>query len=1182
MMRRLTFQCMAVVAGLFGVLPGLSMQTALSGQTVWRMGTFDQSSAEFASGSAQRAPFLVGQSDLHTDWPAFQPGTGNGAAGHRAHPRTIVFTLAAAPRGVYDLKVALLVEHPRISALQIAVNGHAGRYYQHPILNSSMGDVTGAFFPEYSSDTIDARFPAAYLHRGENRIVLTAVDEPSPGDATSLEGTPAGDSGVVYDALELDQDQTARLNTRTIQAHVVPTIYYRKVDGQDRELVDVFVNYWTRPVTGAVRLSVAGVSFSQPLPTDRDFGQARVEFSVPEFTHPVRAKVAVALNHQRQQWVEPITAAKKWTILVVPNEHLDVGFTDYQAKVAEVHSRVIEEAMELIRQHPDFRFSLDGYWEIEQFLDGRSAAQRQQLDQMVADRKLFVPAQYASLLTGFPTAETMIRSLYPSFAFSQQHHSPFDYANITDVPSYSWSYASVLADAGLKYFIAGSDNYRAPVLLLGHLHEKSPFWWEGPDGRKVLMWYSRHYHQVLTLFGMPPQVAAGHDALPVFLQIYDRPGYKSNTVLLYGTQPENTDLFPQQADLVRQWDSIYSYPRLAFSGFSDAIRQIATQMGDSIPTIKGDGGPYWEDGIASDAGYAALERQNESQAVSAEELSTISTLVNHRIAPEKRKLQAMWKNMVLMDEHTWESAVATSEPHSDEAIQQLAVKDGRARRAHALAEHVLQRSMAAIVDSIHTPRGSLIVFNPLNWKRNGLVEMDLDRGWAIVDKSTGKPVPFEVLRSEAGATTSFPSISGAYRHIRFLAEDVPATGYKVYLLKRTSSLPAGPAAAPAPPSTTLESPFYRVELDPASGAVKSIYDRQLGKELVNTGSPYRFGQYVYVTGADRMPNRLVQYRVVSPIPKLAPHPAAAGRLLWVKRTPFGIAARMESSDLNTPRIQTDVLLFDHQKKIEFINRVEKTTVLTKEGVYFAFPFAMSHPDFRYEIQNGVVDPARDMLPGAGLEWFSVQHWAAVAQDGVSAAVMPLDASMMTFGHIAHGTWPTRFGTRTGTLFSYVMNNYWDTNYRAAQGGEYTFRYVVTSSPATDAHRLSRLGWEEMTPLEIDQVTSQDKAVNLPRPLNGTAGQFIRIGNKDVLLEAWKVAEDGHGTVLRLLNLSDQPQPVKVTTPLLRMQSVWSCNAMEVNQKNLPVADNGFSLTLGPHQIATVRVEGTPVLAPPVI
>ena len=81
-------------------------------------------------------------------------------------------------------------------------------------------------------------------------------------------------------------------------------------------------------------------------------------------------------------------------------------------------------------------------------------------------------------------------------------------ANITDVPSYSWSYASILHDAGIRYFAAGSNNWRAPILLQGRWNAKSPFYWEGPDGGRVLMWYSRAYLQLASMFGVPPTVEA--------------------------------------------------------------------------------------------------------------------------------------------------------------------------------------------------------------------------------------------------------------------------------------------------------------------------------------------------------------------------------------------------------------------------------------------------------------------------------------------------------------------------------------------------------------------------------------------------------------------------------------------------------------------------------------------------
>jgi hypothetical protein len=303
-------------------------------------------------------------------------------------------------------------------------------------------------------------------------------------------------------------------------------------------------------------------------------------------------------------------------------------------------------------------------------------------------------------------------------------------------------------------------------LLQGHLNENTPFWWEGPDGGKVLMWYSRHYMQMQFMFGLPPLTQTGEEVLPLFLQMYQHPSYRANAAILFGTQVENTDLFPQQGELADAWNEKYAFPHIEVSGFHDALEAIAREFGDAIPTVRGDGGPYWEDGIGSDALYAAIERENESRAPSAEKLATISTLVNPHLAVNRDELSTMWENMVLMDEHTWLSWNSVSDPESDEAREQLRIKDSRATEAASQREDVLRSSMAALADSTAAGVDSLLVFNTLNWKRNGQVVIDLDNGterqfgicsctrgqitgsWSFVRK-TYRPLDTRYMRFEA-------------------------------------------------------------------------------------------------------------------------------------------------------------------------------------------------------------------------------------------------------------------------------------------------------------------------------------------------------------------------------------------------------------------------------------------------
>ncbi|MDR5728133.1 MAG: polysaccharide lyase family protein, partial [Terriglobia bacterium] len=981
-------------AALYGfillTLPGCSTRAAIAqtdnSNAVFTIGKFDHSSVEFAGGTPHTpVDFVVGKSTPAKDWHAQQLVTTISASTEQnapppTAPWTIHFSLDHAPAAAYRLHIALLIENPSVPALRIVINGKQGTFYLQPKLDYSGGDQVDAFNASTSHADVVFDLPGNYLHSGSNTITLEAVEK---ADKALPDASLVPNAGLTYDAIELDRSPNA-VASNTSSAQILPTIFFQQQQGRLDETVDVILHYGERVKPGSsVDLAIAGKHYRQALAGGQDFGEEKLAFSVPEFPAHTQAQLRWNAAGHTQHEDEFIDPQKKWTLFVVPHIHLDVGYSDFQAKVAAIQSRVIDEAMDLTAQHPDFRFSLDGAWPLEQFLKTRTPAEQHRVIAAIQKQQLFVPAQYASLLTGFPTAETLIRSLYTSANFSREHGTPFNYANITDVPSFTWSYASILASSGIHELFSGSDNYRGPVLLQGRLNENSPFWWQGPDGQKVMLWYSRHYMQMQFMFGLPPLLSAGHDTLPLFLQMYEHPSYRASATILFGTQVENTDLFPQQAELAQKWNSVYAYPHLQYSGFHEAIENIAHQFGGDIPTISGDGGPYWEDGIASDARYAAMERANESRGPSAEKLSTLTSLVNPKLAADKADLDKMWTNMVLMDEHTWDSYNSISAPTSMEAVRQLAVKDLYATNAQELSRFVLRNSMASIANSISAGRGGLIVFNPLNWPRTGLVSLDLANDQEIVDKATGQVVPMEIV----GGGKDF-------HHVRFVAEDIPAVGYKVYRV-RTAKQASAPAATLQ--TTTLESPYYRVTLDPATGAVRSIYDKQLHRELVNQQSPYRFGQYLYVTGGDKAPNTILQYSPAYRKPDLQIHPAANGHLVSVTRTPYGMVARMESSDTNTPGIATEIQIFDHQKKIEITEDLHKKNVDTKEGVYFAFPLSMDAPQFQYEIQNGVVDPAKDMYPGAGHEWFSVQHWVSAQQNGVSTTIMPLDASLVTLG-----------------------------------------------------------------------------------------------------------------------------------------------------------------------------------------
>jgi alpha-mannosidase len=1120
---------------------------------VFRIGAFDGSSAEFDQGpvATKQGSYVVGRSVAAVDWQGFQPAILSARlanpADNAASSRTIEFQVPDAPAATYRLRVALIFKHASIPVLRVTIDGKSGIFYPVPKLDYQMGDPDASSIPFYSTADVVFAFPGSFLHRGQNTIALQVVEE-------AAESVP--EAGINYDAIELDR--AAGLSTGdNPSARIEPTVYFRKAGDGLVERVDVtFRSGGKLDSEDTLSLLLAGKSYQQRIGVSADFGEARVSFEVPEFPPQSVAKALWRSGGTTGDAEQTIGPKKKWTILLVPHIHLDVGFSDYQAKVATIQARIIGEALDVFDRHPDFRFSVDGGWCLEQFLKTRNSSERERVVAAIRSRRLGVPAQYANLLTGLPTAETLIRSLYASANFSREHGTPFDYSNTADVPSYSWSYASVLAAAGITDFVAAAHDHRAPVLMQGRLNEHSPFWWEAPDGQKVLFWYARSYLQMRQLFGLPPVVAAGSETMPVFLQQYEHPDYRASSVIVYGTEEENRDLYEEQAELAGKWNAEWAYPRMEYAGFHDALETIRGQFGSDIPTYRGDGGPYWELGAASDAYYVAMERENEGRGPSAEKLSTLASLVDPRIVVDKPALDAMWRNMMLMDEHTWDSANSVDDPDTSESKEQLTVKDSFAVGAQASVDALLRSSMSDLADSVLAGKDSLIVFNTLNWPRNGLVEFDLRKGQEVCDGASGSVVPLQLVRE-----------GNVMNRVRFEAEQVPALGYRVYHFQKAPGTTPGAGSDQA---ATLESPYYRVDLDAASGAIRSIYDKELQRELVDQENDYRFGQYLYVTDSNPANNGpWTWYRGKL---DLQIHPTGHGKILSVARTPYGWEAQMESEAANTPKVTTTIRLFDREKKIELVEDVEKNAVTDKEAVYFAFPFAVRRPQFRYEIQTTAMDPAKDMYPGAGHEWFSAQHWVSVQGEGVSASVLPLDVPLITLGDIDRGQWLDSFGERRATIFSFAMNNYWEDNYLGSQGGHFRFRYAVTSAPSTSESQLSRLGWEEATPLEFDEVTKQDKSPRRPHSLDGVQASFAQIADPAVLLDTWKPAEDGEGTILRLLDLGGATRSVAIRLPTWSILGAWQTDAVERNQRPLPVeGGHELAVTVHPHEIVTIRI-----------
>jgi alpha-mannosidase len=148
-----------------------------------------------------------------------------------------------------------------------------------------------------------------------------------------------------------------------------------------------------------------------------------------------------------------------------------------------------------------------------------------------------------------------------------------------------------------------------------------------------------------------------------------------------------------------------------------------------------------------------------------------------------------------------------------------------------------------------------------------------------------------------------------------------------------------------------------------------------------------------------------------------------------------------------------------------------------------------------------------------------------------------------------------------------MNNYWGTNFPAWQGGDFTFRYAITSSAQFEPAAITRFGWNALTPLERDDVSGSQDVSALP----DQQASMLEISDPGVTLLTWKQAEDGDGSILRVQESAGKSSIVNIHSKFLSFDQSWLCNALEDNQSEIETARDALNISIKPYEVLTVRI-----------
>lgn len=1149
----------------------------MSDTTIWRIGPadlLDTYKTPLALGDAVWVVPSGGEPAPAQRWPLFHPSEADPEAGYRPHPYTVRFALDHAPAGAYALRVNYLTIAPRLAYLELRVNGVAGLLHPRPQPSRS-GEIrllSGLHTSIYADGAAEVIIPAALLCEGANELVLTARDD---GELLVVENVEAikrldrmaNGAGLIYQALSL-----VRLGAAPPpgvgRVELEPTVLYSaRPDGGLEEQCHAYVELQGRVEPGRLHLSLTDggqvTEIALDLPAAA-FGHLRLPFVLPDgenraVTYSLRGAGGAAGLAQRGE----LRRRRKWSVYMTPHAHTDIGYTHRQWEVAERLCRNIDAALDTLAAEeaagaaPAFSYHLDAAWALEHYLLTRDEARCKQLLAQIAARRIGLAANYVDLLTQYAALEDQIRNAELSEDVLRPHGLRARFAAVVDVASITGSMPDLLAGAGVRYLVHANNQDRGPFRLNGGLHRRSPFYWEGPAGGRVLVWLAKMYCELRKVCGSPPLPTAAERGLDLWLAEYERDDYTPDAVLLYGQEADNTDLDPQPAEFVRRWNERYAFPRLVPCDVAAFFEYVEQRFGGSLENLRGDGGAYWEDGAGTTIAPTVAVRQAQAALPAAERLEALAVLHGDGLAYPAHHYNAAWRQVLLFDEHTWGAFLSCTDPDALLQQDQWATKEHMARDAAEWARRLLHGAAARHSLSWNSAGREVVVYNPHSWPADGGVRVEVARVERAYDAS-GAPVPMRVL-----------SATATQQVVELWVDELPGLSYRRLALRPDGVEPA-PATPVAPGPLTIENEHYRLSFDPGRGALVSWHDKALDRELVDAADGWGLGQLIYAAGGEG--TRLVSNQ--ADLPDGDPRLSAAFTLLdaSIERSDLGVCLRLRGS-VPHGELAAEWLLPAHAKRLDVAFTYAKEERREKEAVYIAFPLALPGASVRSDSQLGWVDWHREQLPGGCKEWLPLQSAVLVEQPEAAVLIASPDIPLFCVGDVVRGRWPKALDLTGGRVFSYVLNNYWHTNYKASQGGPIRFGYRLTSAARFAPDEAFRFGWAARRPPYAQRMSYQDFRDVRPPYQDPAGDRLAYVGPAQVHLSTLKPARYAQGWVARFQEIGGAEQVATLSIPGRRVARAWRCDLLERDGAPLPVEPDGsLRVPVPAWGLATVRFE----------
>jgi alpha-mannosidase len=826
---------------------------------------------------------------------------------------------------------------------------------------------------------------------------------------------------------------------------------------------------------------------------------------------------------------------RHWTVYIYPHSHVDIGYTNTQTNVEILHKNNIIEGIKLAEVTKDYpsgscyRWNPEVTWPLERYWYDAGPEQKEHILEAIKNNYLCVDASYLNTNTSACNDEEM----FQMFRFSREMQKltgvPVNTFQQVDIPGISWGLVPVMAQEGVRYIMSWPNAIRG-----GYSHDldEKPFWWVGPDGKsRVLFFQPGIYGNSGSMtkggatgrpwFGQRdpdkvPAVIRTGSANVNFLKALserERPDYPYDFYVVSWSLWDNTPLDADLPDAVKAWNEEYAYPHLVIAGAREIMQMIESKYGDRLPVVGGDFTEYWTDGLGTAAGLIAMNRNAKEKLVQAEILWTML----HPGKPAPRgEFDEAWRYIALGTEHTW-CAENPTEPFFQDAIWK--VKQNYFREADDLTQAMLEKAIAPATDrsagGLGPPEGpsngGVVVFNTHSWLHGGLITL-----------SKSESMPGDCVTDDQG--NEVPSQRLSTGELAFLATAVPPFGSRHYrVVKGTPAMTAGCTHD----GTTLKNNLLQVTISPETGNITHLINLATGfnyaDEKINGGlNAFRW-----------MPGDSDDARADSII-----------SVTLSESGPLVIEFRVLSKGTGCRKVTRSVRLVHDQPWIEITNIVDKMPLMAKDGIHFGYGFNIPKATIRMDIPWGIVRVEKDQWSVANRNWLTMQRWIDISNvtDGITWC--SLDAPLVESGSMTANQTGAWNGERkpwlkilepSGTIYSWVMNNHWFTNFPLTQDGPVAFRYRIMPHGVYDAAIANRFGLEQAQPLL--HVAANNNAISKPC--------MAVEGSPAVTVSIIKSTNEAGKVIIRLRSVSDNDEILRLTWPAGNPRMLNICETEEV-------------------------------------